>query len=44
MLFIAAGSIAHQACEYILDGTGITLVNDNDRLPHPCTMKKAMGG
>ena len=35
ILCIAAGSIAQEASTYILEGTGVTLVNDDVLLPHP---------
>jgi hypothetical protein len=35
ILCIAAGSIAQEASSYILEGTGVTLVNDDIQLPHP---------
>jgi hypothetical protein len=39
---IAAGVHALKASTYILEGTGITLVNGDVQLPHPC--KGKMGG
>jgi hypothetical protein len=35
ILCIAAGSIAQEASTYILEGTGVTLVNGDVGLPHP---------
>jgi hypothetical protein len=35
ILCIAAGSIAQETSTYILEGTGVTLVNDDVLLPHP---------
>jgi hypothetical protein len=36
---IAAGAIALEASTYILEGTGVTLVNGDVQLPHPCKGK-----
>jgi hypothetical protein len=40
IMCIAAGSIAQEASRYILEGTGVTLVNGDIQLPHPSKGRK----